>query len=311
MRVEQLRYFLKILELGSFRQAADDLHMSQPALSESLKSLERELGAQLMERSRRGVRLTTVGQSVLPYVKAMIDAEAALKTEVDALRGLHRGQVRIGTTNAGSNTVLPWVLNRFHDRFPGVQIQVTETGSLNIEQHVKNGDFDIGLVVSVAGRGGDDTIAGQQLLTSPMVVCVPQGHHLLERPTVTPADVAEEPLILFRSGYFMHDLAFEILGRDELNVVYFTDNTESVKRMVVAGIGITILPLFSVYPDVLTKDGEISYIPLTGDLTTLSLNVIRRRRGYASRAVRELWSDLVAEAARASASGRHVAPNGR
>jgi DNA-binding transcriptional LysR family regulator len=127
--------------------------------------------------------------------------------------------------------------------------------------------------------------------------------------TVTPVDVAEEPLILFRSGYFMHDLAFEILGRGELNVVYFTDNTESVKRMIVAGLGITILPLFSVYPDVLTKNGDISYIPLTGDLTTLSLNVIRRRHGYASRAVRELWSDLVAEAARASASGRHVPPS--
>lgn len=297
MRIEQLHYFLRILEVGSFRQAAEELHVSQPTLSESLKGLERELGAQLMERGRGGIRLTAVGQEALPHIRAVVESESALRSEVDAHRGLHRGQIRIGSTNAGASTILPAVLRSLHARYPDVQLQVTEAGSLHIQQQVKDGDFDIGLVVGRGHPESSHALLSQTLLVSRLVVCVPGDHRLADATTLTVDEIAEEPLILYRSGYFMHDLAFELFESRDLNVVFFTDNTESVKRMIASGIGITVLPEFSVYPDLLAGAGDIRYVPLATSFDVLTLQVIRRRSSYASRAVREVWSDLVVEAA--------------
>jgi DNA-binding transcriptional LysR family regulator len=293
MRVEQLRYFVRVLEARSFRQAADELHISQPALSESIKNLERDLGARLMERNRSGVRLTQIGQEAIPYIEAILEADDALRNEVGSHRGLERGLVRIGTVNAATNNVLPAVLTSFHARYPSVQLQVTETGSLNIRRSVKAGDFDLGLVVDSEGMPGNtESLISEVLLESSIMACVPRGHHLLQRCAVTPLDITEEPLILFRAGYFMSDLVQRILHGSELNVVYYTDNTESAKRMIAAGVGITLLPRFSVVPDLLSKSGEITYIPLVGDYVTLRLNLIRRRDAYAARAVRELWESF-------------------
>ena len=297
MRIDQLRSLLRILEVGSFRQAADELHLSQPALSESLKALERELGAQLLERSRSGVSLTDVGREVLPYVRTIVEAETALKTEVEGHRGLTRGSLRIASTNAGTSTILPSVLRSFHSRFPDVQLQVTEAGSRRIEEKVKDGHYDLGLVVNRSQRDSfSPSIIAQPLLVSPLVVCVPTDHRFTRAGAVTADEVAKEPLILFPSDYFMHDLTLRILADYELNVVFYSDNTDSVKRMIAGRIGITILPEFSVYPDLLKEEGEIRHVPLDGEHDPLGLHLIRRRTGYTSRAVREVWGDLVTAA---------------
>jgi DNA-binding transcriptional LysR family regulator len=299
MRVEQLRSLLRILEAGSFRQAADELHLSQPALSESLKALERELGAQLLERSRSGVRLTDVGREVLPYIRTIVEAETALKSEVEGHQGLVRGSIRIASTNAGTNTILPSVLRSFHARFPDVRVQVTEAGSLQIEEKIRDGQYDLGLVVNRSERDSfSSSIVAQPLLASPLIVCVPSDHPFAQHDTVGVEDVARQPLILFPSGYFMHDLTLQLLADRQLNVVFYSDNTDSVKRMIAGRIGITILPEFSVYPDLTRDGGEIRHVLLRGDHEPLGLHLIRRRAGYTSRAIREVWGDLVTEAQR-------------
>lgn len=297
MRVEQLRYFVRVLEARSFRRAAEVLHVSQPALSESIKSLERELGARLMDRDRSGVRLTRIGQDAMPYIEAILEADHALRNGLDDHRRLQRGLVRIGTVNAATNNLLPAVLTRFHERYPRVRLQVTETGSLTIRHSVRAGDFHIGLVVdSAIMPANPEGLVCEALLHSSVMACVPRGHHLLARATVTPLDIAEEPLILFGSGYFMSDLVQKVLHGNDLNVVYYTNNTESAKRMIAAGVGITLLPRFSVVPDFLSKSGEITYVPLVGEGVTLSLGLIRRRDAYATAAVKELWTMFIDQA---------------
>jgi DNA-binding transcriptional LysR family regulator len=296
MRIDQLRQLMKILEVGTFRRASEELHMSQSALSDSVKNLERELGVPLMERNRSGVRLTAVGLRVLPHIQALMQAELALTEEVHAFKGLTRGILRIGTVNAAINTVLPCVLARFHARYPGIRLQVTETGSLHIVEGIKGVEFDLGLVVHIGDPAGQDRLLEyRDILCGPMVVCLPSGHRLLDYRMVTAADVANEPLILFRKGYFMHQFVLDILNGHDLNIVYYTDNSESAKRMIASRVGITVLPQFSLGPD-LNQSGAIQYRLLAEDHPHPRLALVRLRRGHSSHAVREFWSVLEAHA---------------
>lgn len=295
VRVEQIRYLVTILERGSFRRASQELHMSQAALSEAIRNLERELGARLMDRDRSGVRLTSVGEDVMPHIRAMLESERALRDQVDGYRTLQRGQVNLGTVNAAANTILPGSLVAFNEEYPGIQITITETGSLDIIRAVKDAELDLGIVV----RPEDEEIKGDELafedlLASRVVLCAQPGHRLLQRKSVSIADVVEEPLILFRSGYLMHDLMSRLFGDRNVNIVYYTDNTESAKRMIATGVGVTLLPEFSMVSDLLSRSGEIIYLPLVGEYARIRLSLIWRRHAYLPRAA-QLLSTVVCQ----------------
>ncbi|MQA81552.1 MAG: LysR family transcriptional regulator [Streptosporangiales bacterium] len=299
MRIEQLRYLVTILERGSFRRASQELHMSQAALSEAIRNLERGLGARLMDRDRSGVRLTPVGEDVMPHVRAILESERALRDQVDGYRTLRRGQVSLGTVNAATNTILPGALSAFNEEYPGIQLRITETGSLDIVRAVKDAELDLGVVVRLEDEEvKGDELAFEDLLGSHVVLCVQRGHRLLSRESVSIGDVAEEPLILFRSGYLMHDLMSRIFGDRNLNIVYYTDNTESAKRMIATGVGVTLLPEFSMVSDLLSRSGEIVYCPLVGEYAGIRLSLTWRKRAYLPRAAQLLGSVIREEASR-------------
>lgn len=298
MRVEQFRYLVTILEQGSFRRASQELHISQAALSEAIRSLERELGVRLMDRDRSGVRLTTAGEDVMPHVEALLESERALRDQVGGYRTLERGQVNLGTVNAAANTIVPGALSAFNEKYPGIQIRITETGSSDVVRAVKEADLDLGVVVRVEGEeASGDELVFEDLLTSNLVLCAQRGHPLLSSESVSIADVAGESLILFRSGYLMHGLMSRLFGDRNLNIVYYTDNTESTKRMISIGIGVTLLPEFSVVNDHLSRSGEIVYAPLVGDYARIRLTLTWRRHAYLLRAAQLFAAELRSEAA--------------
>jgi DNA-binding transcriptional LysR family regulator len=294
MRTAQLRYFLTILELGSFRLAAQQLHVSQPALSESMKNLERELGAQLMERDRSGVRLTAAGEEVLPYLRIIVEAEEALKVDVDGLKALHRGKVRIGATCVAAMSLLPPVISSFNSRYPSVRIQVTEADSASIMQTLKSGIIDIGLTMESArsAPAHDEAFSYQPLLTTRLMACVPKDHSLAGRAELSAQDLIDEPFILLGNGS-INEPVQELVNLAELNVVVFADSVAFARRMVASGVGITTLPELSLEPGVHGADGDVVCIPLTGGQAGLRLTLVRRRRAHPSRAVREFWADIV------------------
>ncbi len=201
--------------------------------------------------------------------------------------------------NAGSNTLLPDVLPQYSKRYPGIEVRVTETGSLDIARAVLRGDLDLGLIVRVSEIAPlDDGLLAEDLLRSKLVVCAPAKHSLAKRRRVTSTDLLEEPLILFRQGYLMHEILRRLLGERTGNVVYYTDNTESAKRMVAAGVGMTMLPEFSVVDDSYRREGKITYIPLETDFPALRLCLVYRAGDYLTRAA-EAFRQMLREAAEA------------
>ncbi|MEJ2861620.1 LysR family transcriptional regulator [Actinomycetospora flava] len=240
MRVEQAGAVLAILRTGSFSAAARELGVGQSTLSEGVRSLERELGAELLRRSRRGVTATTVGQAVRPALERIV---AAAEEIADVVAGGGVRRLRIGAVSAAVGTVLADATADLLAAAPGLELRVRAAGSAEIVAGVSSGELDAGLVV-VGPEAQDLTLV--PLLTCRLGVCVPVGHWLAdpdEVDVVTSAELDGERLVAHRPGYRVAELVDALLP--DADVVHRADNTETAKAMVAAGVGVAVLPELS------------------------------------------------------------------
>src|SRR5690349_2104635 len=122
MELRQLEYFVAVAEEANFTRAAERVHVAQPGVSAQVKQLERELGAELFDRGARKVRLTPMGDAVLPYARAVLASAAGARNAVEELNGLIRGRVAVGMVTACSAANFFDVLSGFHKRYPTIAI---------------------------------------------------------------------------------------------------------------------------------------------------------------------------------------------
>ena len=296
MRIEQLEYIAAVTRLGSLRRAAEELHLSQPALSETVRNLERELGVDLLERKRSGAKMSTEGRELLPHIINVLDA-------VDRLRGAageqHRisRMVRVGTVNAATVPLLIPAVREFREAHPLTQVEMVGAQQPDIHRALLEGGFDLGLVNHL---DGDDTPAdfeSTELLRGRPVVCVRPDSPLASLSVVSVADLLAQPLIAMRAGYVMHRYVHRLLGGREPSFSYSTDGAEMGKLMVAEGLGATVLPDFSVTDDPLERQGAITWRPLAEDSTRVLLMLQRRRADSVPRAAHDLHEVFVRRAA--------------
>src|ERR1700754_345047 len=136
MELRQLEYLVAVAEEANFTRAAERIHVAQPAVSAQIGRLERELGQQLFDRSRRSVRLTAAGEAVLPYARAALAAVHDMHVAVEELTELVRGTVTIGTVTS-HNVDMPRLLAEFHTDHPNVEITLSTDSSDNLIEDVR------------------------------------------------------------------------------------------------------------------------------------------------------------------------------
>ena len=287
MRIEQLEYVAAVARLGSYRKAAQSLHISQPALSESVRSLERELGVDLLERGRHGARLSESGRDLLQHVMTVLDA-------VDRLRQAANGQhqttrvVRIGTVSTATVPLLAPAIRQFRETHPLTAVEVIGGLQSDIQRGLLEGSTDLGLVNFLEGDDMPPELETTPLLLGRAVVCLRPDSPLADRPQVTISDLRSVPLIGMRPGYVMHRYLHRLFGDELPGFSYSADGAEMGKLMVAEGLGITVLPDFSVISDPLERGGVITWRPLAEDRTRVQLAIQRPRSGSPPRAVRDL-----------------------
>ena len=287
MRTEQLEYIAAVTRLGSLRRAADELRLSQPALSETVRNLERELGVDLLERKRSGATMSAEGRELLPHIINVLDAVDRLRSAAGEQHRISR-MVRVGTVNAATVPLLVPVVRDFRAAHPLTQVEVVAAQQTEIHRALSEGGFDLGLVNHL---DGDDVPAGvesTELLRGRPVVCIRPDSPLASLTTVTVDDLLAEPVIAMRSGYVMHRYVHRLLHGRVPSFSYSTDGAEMGKLMVAEGLGATVLPDFSVIDDPLERGGLITHRPLVGADTDVLLVLQRRRATSVPRAVRDL-----------------------
>ncbi len=319
MRSEQLEYIAAIARHGSFRRAAEELHISQPALSATVRNLERELGVTILERGRSGAQVSDGGRELLPHIIGVIEAVDRLRQAADNRHQISR-MVRLGTVNAGTVPLLTTAVADFRGLHPSTQVEIVGVQEAAIDAGLREGSFDLGLVTCLAGDDMPPEFDTTCLLRGRAVVCMRVESPLAARAAVTVAELVSEPMILMRAGYLMHRYVHRLLRGEVPAISYTTDGAEMGKLMAAEGLGAVVLPDFSVIGDPLVRSGLITWRPLIDDKTEVQLSIRRRRSGVHPRAVRDLHEVFVRQAASFSAAvtcppaqgtARTLEPSGR
>jgi len=247
MDFKHLQQFLTLAETLNFRRAAEKLHMAQPPLSVSIRKLEDEVGVALFTRGKDGVKLTESGEAALAEARrALFHAGQFRQTARVAFTG-EGGTLRIGFVGSATYKVLPRVLPKFRQRYPGVKLELRELISIRLMQMLKEDGLDIGVVRVPVASGANTRLA--TLLTETFSLAVPCANPLAQCRTVRLQDLANEDFILY-SGSDAPGLRTAAIHACQLRgftprVTQEAIQVQTVLSLVEAGFGVALVPSVS------------------------------------------------------------------
>ncbi|GAB3474054.1 LysR family transcriptional regulator [Nocardiopsis coralliicola] len=257
MRVERARYFLAAVETGSLRAAAARCGVSQPTHGQQVSLLEEELDVVLLTRSRNGVRPTAAGQAMIEPLSRLVAAEDAVRAAAADSGGAYQGKVAIGAISVVAETLVAPVVARLRADHANLRFSVAEISSGEIEERVRDGALDFG-VISTPAAAAAGGVRRAPLLTAPLGAVVRMDHLLAQRDELTWQDLAAWPIVTMRSGTVMWERLHENVADPDVVVQAVSDR--SVKVMVSHGAGIGVLAPFRTSTDV----PGLRWIPLRG-----------------------------------------------
>jgi DNA-binding transcriptional LysR family regulator len=290
MDLRQVRYFVETARLGSFTRAAEQLHIAQPAISIAIRRLEEELELTLFNRRDKRITLTAEGESFREHALRLLADVTAAQQEMADLRGLAKGEVRIGIPPMLSTYFFPGIIADFAGRYPCLNLSVYGDGAGRIQQMLDQGDLDMGVI---AQRSVLESLETRHFLREEMVACVPLGHPLAAKGSLTMAEFAQHPLVFYKAGYYQRELLMEEMRGSgaEPRIVFETNLFSLVKSLVRTGLGIsTFLRM------VVVGDDDLVAIPFDPPLH-LDLVIAWKKGAYLSRANRAFVDFLLARTA--------------
>jgi len=244
VQFQQLQYFVAVAETRHFTRAADLVHVAQPSLSQQIKALERELGADLFLRARGNITLTDAGEALLPLARRILaDADTA-RHEVQELAQLRSGRVRLGATPSLCTGLLPDVLRAFHDRYPGIRLLIEEGGSHDLVRELARGALDLALVVLPLPTPSPALTTVELLREDLVVVSSPAAPRPGGGRTVRISDLEGERLVMFRHGYDLRELTVAACRAEGFEPDFAVEGGEmdAVLGFVRAGLGVAVVP---------------------------------------------------------------------
>ena len=235
--MERYIALLKVIEIGSFTKAAELLGYTQPALSQMVASLEKELSIKILYRSRYGIRLTPEGERLYPSIQNSVLQYEAMRRTADEIRGLDSGVVRIGTVSSVSCHWLPGIIHAFWQEHPNIQIVLHQGDYSSIPEWVRTGAVDFGFVNPHAVKGMETTV----IKSGEFCAVLPKHHPLAEKKSLILEDFAKEPFLLLEEGVYSEPLeAFHAAGITP-NIKLRVHDDYSILSMVEQGLGVSIL----------------------------------------------------------------------
>ncbi|MFJ6635148.1 LysR family transcriptional regulator [Streptomyces sp. NPDC091376] len=239
-----IRTFHEVVRTGSYSAAARSLGYTQPAVSQQMKALERDLGTPLFTRVGRGIRLTEAGEALTRHTGVILDSLSAAQQQIDAIARLRAGRVRVCAFPSAGATLIPEAMAMLAAEHPGIRVELTESEPPESLRLVAEGACDISLAFSYPGQSAEipGELSEVRLLEDPLTVLLPTGHPLARRRSVRLADLAHERWIagcLRCRANFLHACAEEGFTPD---IACTTDDNLVMQSLVAAGVGIAMVP---------------------------------------------------------------------
>lgn len=232
MEIRQLEYFLMVSRVNSFTRAAERLYVSQPAVTNAVKSLEDELGIQLFDRSQKQALLTTEGKIFFAHVEQIMTGISNTLEEINSLKNLGAGVVNIGLTSLGGIPSSVFLLKEFVESYPNIKISVREDETEKLQKLLVEDKLDFAFVFSGEEKSA---LAYLKLPPQELTLCCNRRHRFRRQNVLPLEELLSEPLILHKSTK-------ENLAKKFQNVVAEISHVQTIKSLVSAGIGVSILP---------------------------------------------------------------------
>ena len=240
MEFKSLRVFIEVVRQGSFSKAAEVLFTTQSTVSKAIKQLEDELATPLIARFKRHNVPTKAGEIVYRRgLKLVADRDDLLK-ELDEIRGLKQGRLRLGISPVGSSTLFAPLFARYNQRYPGIEVELIEHGSDKLAQCLREGEIDFaGTLLPIS-----EEFEFQLMRSEPLVALLISSHPLTTRSSISLPELKEIPFILFGSGFALHRIILDACHRADFEpkVVAQSSQIDFMLELVSAGLGVTFLP---------------------------------------------------------------------
>ncbi|MEU8245214.1 LysR substrate-binding domain-containing protein [Nonomuraea sp. NPDC048916] len=241
MELRQLEYFVAVAEEQSFTRAAERVHISQSGVSAQIRQLERELGAELFDRSARAVTLTVAGKAAFRHARAALAAAGAVGQAVGEVIDLIRGRLTIGMVIGCTITPLFDALAAFHRAHPGVEISLLEDNSDRLIEGVRTGTVDLALIGAAAAT--PDGLDALTIISERLVAAVPIAHPLAEQRRVTLRDLGAYPIVCMPPGTGLRTVFDQACAARNLRpmITLQASAADAIADLAARGLGVAIL----------------------------------------------------------------------
>jgi len=241
--LRQLEIFVKVAEFGSFSKAAEALYLTQPTVSEHIRTLEDEVGVRLLDRLGRGAAITRAGQLLLSYAQRMLALSREARQAMDGFQGRMSGELLIGASTIPGEYVLPAMIGRFKEKYPDISITLLIGDSQTAVDWVAEGRAELGVVGARLSHRGVDY---KELMPDEVVVVVPGTHPWHGRKQIALEELRSEPLLIRERGSGTRaalEAALAEAGMDlgSFRTVGEMGSTQAIKQAVKAGVGVSLV----------------------------------------------------------------------
>ena len=293
MEIKQLELFCTVVKKKGFTSAAEVLNLAQPTVSFQIAALEDELGTRLLDRSGRITLPTKSGELLYQYAIQILSLTAEAQLAIHQLQDLLWGEILIGASTIPGEYILPEILHQFRSSYPAISIEMIIADTKTITKKILNGDLEIGIVGAVEKN---EKLVFTRFVNDKLVLIAPPQNEWLKENPVSPDSLVGVPFVLREEGSgtrtVMENKLNEVgISPESFNVVMTLGSTESVKRAVQAGVGISIVSERAAQNEL--KLGLIEVASIRGIELSRDFYIVRRKHKVQSHAVEAFDNFLV------------------
>jgi DNA-binding transcriptional LysR family regulator len=289
LNLDALKVFLAAAEHGSFSEAGRQIHLSQPAVSQIIQGLERQLGAQLFVRQGRTAQLTEGGQMLVPMARELLNSAQRVEQTMLSIQGEVIGEMSIGCSTASGKYLLPGLIARFRRQYPQVRLNVLVTSRESVINKLLNGEVALG----VSSKQIEHTdLEYQDFFKDNVILIVPANHPWAQYRKIYPDDLLDEPMILREEvagtrEVLMDGLQKRDISPEMLNVAMVLGNAEAIEMAVEEGLGVAFVSRLAASRGL--ELGRVVEVEVEGMELSRNIYLVRNRKQPFTRAQMEFW----------------------
>lgn len=284
MNLRDLRYLVALADTRHFGKAAARCYVSQPTLSAQIKKLEEYLGVELIERQPRRVALTEIGEQLVARARRIIDDSDELLSMARGQRDPLSGSLKVALIPTIGPYLLPQIAKKLRKHLPKLKLMLYEYQTEPLLRALRAGEIDMGILALPVHADGVDTC---KLFDEDFVIALPKGHSLSDKPSVKLNDLAGDSLLLLEDGHCMRDQALDICSYADLDEDqdYRATSLETLRQMVAAGMGVTLLPKLSTQGP-FGSDKSVVIKPFPKPIPTRTVGAVWRKSSTRNAAIK-------------------------